>query len=179
MHRAWLLGKDGSPKFDPQGEFLTAGWRNQIYPLAEKLRITMHQPSHLPRTRFAHEAAAWARQQNRFAAFHQEIFHAYFVEDQDISNPEVLKNIARKLRFDDDALQAVLRDKSMADDVDEDLLIGESYRISSAPAYVIGGEVLSGFQQEEALKAAIRRTIAGEPPPEKKAIPQLINISKR
>jgi predicted DsbA family dithiol-disulfide isomerase len=179
VHRAWLPGKDGSPKFDPQGEFLTAGWRNQIYPLAEKLRITMHQPSHLPQTRLAHEAAAWARQQNRFTAFHQEIFHAYFVEDQDIGNPEALKSIARKLRLDDDALQAVLHEKSMADEVDEDLLIGESYRISSVPAYVIGGEVLSGFQEEEALKAAIRRTIAGEPPPEKKAIPQFINISKR
>lgn len=178
--RAHQLRTDGPPRLDPQGEILKRGWQEQILPWAERLGIEMHQPTRLPLTRQAHEAAAWARAQGRFADFHEVIFRAYFVEDADIDDIATLQGLARRLGLDVVDLVASLRERRFTEEVDEDLLIGQTYGVTGVPTFVIGGYLLYGVQEEAALVRAIEAARSGRPVLELKKLPTLpVNITRQ
>lgn len=160
--RAYQLRKDGPPRMDPRGEMMNQGWRNTVLPMAAALGVDMRQPSRLPLTRYAHEAAAWARTQGRFDEFHAAIFRANFNEDLDIGEIETMQQLAWRLGLDAADLAEALRETRHADEVDEDLLIAETYGVRSVPAFVIGGQVLSGVQEEAAFLRALEAARKGE-----------------
>ncbi len=147
---------------EPRGEVMNKAWRDTVLPLAAALGVELRQPSRLPLTRHAHEAVAWARAQGRFDAFHHAILRAHFVEDLDISAIETLQQLAWRLSLDAADLAQALNEQRYAEAVDEDLLIGETYGVRGVPAFVIGGQVLSGVQEEAAFLRAIEAARKGE-----------------
>lgn len=177
--RAFQLRESGPPKFEPRGERMNAGWKNSIYPMAERLGVEMHQPSRLPLTRLAHEAAAWARSKDSFEQFHRRLFNAFFVEDKDFSELVVLKEIAWQAGLNPGELEKALAEQRMADEVDEDLLIARTYGITSVPSCVIGGHVLAGVQDEAILIRAIELARDGKLEAETRKLPHLpVNITR-
>ena len=179
VRRAWLLRVDGPPRLDPMGEAMNEGWRNTIYPMAERLGVEIRQPSRAPLTRMAHEAAAWARTQGRLEEFHRGLFKLLFVEDQDIGDVEVLKELAWKIGLNSSVLAGVLEGGEMTDEVDEDLLIARTYGIKGVPTYVIGGHLIYGVQEDQALIRAIETAREGRFNGEMQKLPNLpINITK-
>lgn len=178
--RAFQLRKSGSPEFDPRGEKMTEGWRNSIYPMAARLGVEINQPSYAPLTRLAHEAAAWARSQGRFDPFHDELFRAHFIYDKDISEISTLKEIAWRVGLNPGELEMALNKQRLAEEVDEDLLIAETYGITIVPTFVIGGHLLQGVQEEAMLVRAIELAQDGKLDAEVKKLPHLpINIAKK
>lgn len=177
--RAFQLRESGPPKFEPRGEHMNASWTNSIYPMAERLGAKINQPSRAPLTRLAHEAAAWARSKNSFEPFHQRLFKAFFVEDKDIGELSVLKEIAWQAGLNPADLERALTERLMADDVDEDLLIARTYGITSVPSFVIGGHVFAGVQDEAVLVRAIELASEGKLEAETKKLPHLpVNITR-
>lgn len=160
--RAYQLRKDGPPRLEPRGAAMNQGWQNTVLPMAAALGVEMRQPSRLPLTRYAHEAAAWARAQDRFDEFHAAILRANFIEDLDIGEIETLQQLAWRLGLDAADLAAALLEQRHADEVDEDLLIAETYGVRGVPAFVIGGQVMSGVQEESTLLRALEATRKGE-----------------
>lgn len=160
--RAYQLRKDGPPRMEPRGAAMNQGWRETVWPMAAALGVEMQQPSRLPLTRYAHEAAAWARAQGRFAEFHAAILRAYFVEDLDIGAIETLQQLAWRLGLDAADLAEALREQRHADEVDEDMLIAETYGVRGVPAFVLGGQALFGVQDEAAYLRAIEAVRKGE-----------------
>jgi predicted DsbA family dithiol-disulfide isomerase len=151
-----------------------------VLPLAERFGVEIHQPSRLPLTRAAHEAAAWARTQGHFDDYHQALFRALYIEDRDFSEITTLKEIARSLGLDADDLEQSLNERRMADEVDEDLLIARTYGLRGVPACVIGGHVLFGLQDENTLVEAIRRAERHDPAPGAGPLPSLpISITRK
>jgi len=178
--RAFQLRKPGEPKLDPRSERITESWRDSVYPMAARFGVEINQPSHAPLTRSAHEAAAWARSQDRFEPFHKELFRAHFVDDIDIGEMSALKEIARRTRLNPGELEQALGERRMAEDVDEDLLIAETYGVTVVPAFVIGGYLLQGVQEESTLVKAIELARDGKLDAEVKKLPHLpISIAKR
>jgi len=148
--------------------------------MAEQSGVEMKRPSHLPLTRLAHEAAAWAREQGRFEDFHRALFRAQFIEERDLGELETLKGIARDLGMNAGDLGRALTERRMADEVDEDLLIGQSYGVRGVPAYVIGGQILFGVQAASTLIEAIERASRMEPAPKPGVLPSIpINITRK
>jgi predicted DsbA family dithiol-disulfide isomerase len=179
VHRAFQLRESGPPRLDPLGEKLTQGWRNSIGPMAASLGLVMKQPTRLPLTRLAHEAAAWARARGAFAPFHEALFRAFFVDDLDIGDPAVLKTVAFRAGLNDADLDAALGERRMADEVDEDRLIAQTYGITSVPTFVIGGHLLRGVQEEATLIRAIELAETGKLDEETRRLPHLpITISR-
>ncbi len=177
--RAYQLRESGPPKFEPRGERMNAAWANSIYPMAERLRSKINQPSHAPLTRLAHEAAAWARARHSFEPFHQRLFKALFLEDQDIGQLAVLKQIAWQSGLNSADLETALAERRLADEVDEDLLIARTYGITMVPSFVIGGHVLAGVQDEAVLIRAIELARDGKLEAETKKLPHLpVNITR-
>jgi predicted DsbA family dithiol-disulfide isomerase len=181
--RAYQLRPEGAPVLDPRGGYWRHAWRNSVYPLAERLDVEMRLPSRQPRTRLAHEAAAWARAQGCFAPYHAALFRACFVEDRDIGETAVLAEIARGIGADARDLERALAEQRMAEEVDEDLMIGRAYGITGVPTFIIGGRALFGVQEEETLARAIKRAGQLETDPAEAAprpLPHLpINITRK
>jgi predicted DsbA family dithiol-disulfide isomerase len=158
---------------------MNAGWKNSICPMAEALDVEIRQPSRLPLTRLAHEAAAWARQQGRFDPFHQQLFKAYFVDDKDFSELSVLKEIAWQVGLNPTELEKALTEHRMAEEVAEDLLIAQTYGITSVPTFIIAGHLLCGVQEEAVFTKAIQLAQTGELEAETRKLPHLpISITR-
>jgi len=159
--RAFELRPDPVPTLDPKGEYLPRAWKNSVYPLAEKLGMTMKRPTVQPRSRLAHEAAHWARSRGRFDDFHAAIFRAFFERGEDIGQIAFLTSLALQVGLDGEALRAALERHEFEPNVLEDERAAESLRISGVPAFVAERrDVLSGVQSVESLRHLVARAQA-------------------
>jgi predicted DsbA family dithiol-disulfide isomerase len=92
--RAFELRPEPVPTLDPDGEYLHRVWSSSVYPVAERLNIKIKLPPVQPRSRRAHEAAHWAKDQGRFSEYNEALFRAFFERGEDISNIDILTRLA-------------------------------------------------------------------------------------
>jgi predicted DsbA family dithiol-disulfide isomerase len=151
--RAFELRPEPVPTLDPKGDYLQRAWKNSVYPLAERLGIKMKLPPVQPRTRLAHEAAHWARTQQRFDDYHAAIFRAFFERGEDIGKIEVLTSLASQLEMESNSLRHALEAHQYEKSVLEDETEAEELGLSGVPAFVANRRAaLSGVQPVENLK---------------------------
>ena len=147
-----------APSLDPAGEYLTRVWRDSVYPLAERLGITMRLPPIQPRSRRAHEAAKWAQTQDRFGAYNEAIFRAFFERGEDISDIEVLVQLARDLKLDDSLLRTALDTKQFEPNVLADENEAATLGLHAVPAFIANRRfALTGVQPVTALEEMVNR----------------------
>lgn len=156
--RAFELRPDPVPTLDPKGDYLQRAWSTSVYPMAERLGITMKLPPIQPRTRLAHEAAHWSRSQGRFDNYHAEIFRAFFERGEDIGDRDVLVSLALELGLDGGSLRQALIDREFEKTVLEDEREASALGIAGVPAFIANRRAaLSGVQPVENLKQLVDR----------------------
>ena len=144
------------PTLDPKGDYLQNAWRNSVYPLAERLGVTMRLPPVQPRSRLAHEAAHWARAEGRFEEMNAAIFRAFFERGENVGEPEVLASLAAGLGLDGDALRRALDAHEFGPGVEEDEREAAELGVSAVPAFVADRRAaLSGVQPVESLRRLV------------------------
>lgn len=156
--KAYELRPEPNPTLNPAGEYLTRVWRDSVYPLAERLGVTMRLPPVQPRSRLAHEAAKWAQTLGRFDDYNAALFRAFFERGEDIGTTEVLVKLAADLELDAtnlrDALDKRKFESSVVNDEQEAAVLG----MSGVPAFVANRRAaLSGVQSVEAFQGLINR----------------------
>lgn len=160
--RAFELRPEPVPTLDPRGDYLQNAWKNSVYPLAERLGVTMRLPPVQPRTRLAHEAAHWARSGGRFDDYHAELFRAFFERGEDIGDVEVLTSLAAALGLRGDSLRRALEAREFEKSVLEDEREAEAAGVGGVPAFVANGRAaLSGVQTVANLKMLVGHARAG------------------
>jgi predicted DsbA family dithiol-disulfide isomerase len=151
--RAFELRPEPVPTLDPDGEYLHRVWRSSVYPMAERLGMTLRLPPVQPRSRRAHEAAHWARTQGRFDDYNAAVFRAFFERGEDIGEAGVLATLAGDLGLDADTLRSALEASEFTESVIADQRAAQALGISGVPAFVADREaMLSGVQSLEALR---------------------------
>jgi predicted DsbA family dithiol-disulfide isomerase len=156
--RAFELRPDPVPTLDPGGEYLQSAWTSSVYPLARKLGQTLQLPHLQPRSRRAHEAARWAREQGRFDAYHEAVFRAFFERGEDIGDVAVLSALADGLGLDGEALRRALDSREHLPGVLEDERQAEALGLRGVPAIVANRRAaLSGVQPVENLRQLVAR----------------------
>ena len=154
--RAFELRPDPVPTLDPRGDYLERVWRSSVYPLAEKMGMTMKLPPLQPRSRRAHEAAHWARAQGRFDAYHAAIFRAFFERGEDIGDTGVLVSLATGLELDGNELRQALADGQFAKGVLDDEQEAGRLGVTGVPAFVANRKAaLTGVRPVENLRTLI------------------------
>jgi predicted DsbA family dithiol-disulfide isomerase len=154
--RAFELRPEPVPTLDPQGDYLQRAWSTSVYPLAERLGVTMRLPPVQPRTRLAHEAAHWARSQGRFDDYHEEIFRAFFERGEDIGDADVLVTLAIELGLESGALHAALRTHEFEKSVLKDESAAARFGVTGVPAFIANRRAtLSGVRPVEHLKQLV------------------------
>lgn len=156
--RAFELRPAPVPTLDPGGEYLRRVWAASVYPLAERLGMTMRLPPVQPRSRLAHEASHWAREQGRFTDYNRAVFRAFFERGEDIGETDVLVSLADALGLDAGALRAALAERRYEAGVVADELASERAGVSGVPAYVVNGRaMLSGVLSAAELRTLVAR----------------------
>ncbi|MDB5903254.1 MAG: disulfide bond formation protein DsbA [Betaproteobacteria bacterium] len=159
--RAFELRPDPAPTLDPDGEYLHRVWGSSVYPMAERLGMTIRLPPVQPRSRRAHEAAHWARGCGRFDEYNAAVFRAFFERGENIGEIGVLVKLAADLGLDEAALRASLETREFELAVIEDERLAQALGLSGVPAFVAGRKAaLSGVQTVAGLRELIEHVRA-------------------
>ena len=105
-------------------------------------------------------AGAYAQEEEpeRFAAFHEGLFRAYFAEGNDLGSDEVLLDVAEVAGLEMDAFRSALAEGSHEAVLAETSRLAAELRIASTPTFVFGQRYAAvGAQSAELLAEAIRR----------------------
>lgn len=156
--RSFELRPNTVPALDPNAEYLHRVWDASVYPLAEKLGVTMKLPPVQPRTRRAHEAAHWARSIGRFDEFHTALLAAFFERGENIGEIDVLVALADSLGMPGDTLRAALVSREFEQAVIDDEELARHTDVGSVPAFIANGRFgVIGVQPVEVLRQLIER----------------------
>ncbi len=125
---------------EPTGDYLVSGWRDSIYPLAEKMgvHIVLPRVSPQPYTRLAFEGALFAREHGKAAIYNHRMFTAFFQDELDIGDVTVLTECVGALGLDQGAFRTALEDRVYSEECAKQLNFGrEALNINSVPTFVI------------------------------------------
>jgi len=111
--------------------------------------------THTYNSRLSQELGKWADTQLGGEAFHDAMFRAYFVEARDISQPDVLLDIAKGVGLSVDEARDVLEKRTFKEAVDADWALSRQYGITGVPTFVVGRRGVVGAQPYEALEQLV------------------------
>lgn len=101
-----------------------------------------------------------------FYPLHESLFHAYFVEGQNIGDEEVLRKLAAECDIPDEIIEAAWSDpytRGPQDQTPKALLAYLQYagalQASSVPTFIFSKEILSGVVTKDTLMEAARNMI--------------------
>jgi predicted DsbA family dithiol-disulfide isomerase len=150
--RAFELRPEPVPTLDPDGEYLHRVWGSSVYPMAERLGMTLRLPPVQPRSRRAHEAAHWSRTQGQFDHYNAAVFRAFFERGEDIGKIDVLAKLAEDLALGAESLRNALEAGEFEQSALADQRAAQALGVRGVPAFVANRTAaLSGVQTVEGL----------------------------
>lgn len=154
-----------APTLKPEGSYLQQAWRNGVYPLAERMGVSITLPSVSPQpyTRLAFEGLEFAKDHGAGDEYNSGVMRAFFQRSENIGELGVLTRIAAEAGLAEAPFREALEKGIYADRVAQLLRhANEEIRVTGVPLFVIGSERLSGVQSKSALEAAIARQAGNE-----------------
>jgi 2-hydroxychromene-2-carboxylate isomerase len=96
----------------------------------------------------------WVQDQDVALAkkFALALYHAYFAEDRDISNPEITANVAAKLGIDKAALAAALNDAAVKERTRNEVDAAIERGVFGSPYIVVDGEPFWGADRLDQIE---------------------------
>lgn len=109
----------------------------------------------------AHVLIERARDKGTQVALARDLFHAYFLEGRDLSDPDVLARVASAHGFETDEALALVADGKERDAVKTAAREASQQGVSGVPFFVFGGKyALSGAQPVDVFLQAIDKAVA-------------------
>ncbi|NDZ81026.1 DsbA family oxidoreductase [Streptomyces sp. SID10853] len=152
------------PTLRPEDDYLPGIWQRAVYPMARRLGvgITLPTVSPQPYTRLAFEGCQYAAEQGRGTEYTRRMFRAFFQEDQDLGQPDVLTALAGEIGLDTGEFRAALDDGAYRGAHEDALREAAAHRIRSVPTFLIGDTRIEGVPSTEQLRKAILDAQAGQ-----------------
>jgi predicted DsbA family dithiol-disulfide isomerase len=111
--------------------------------------------THTYNSRLAQEVGKWADAAGHGDAFHEAMFHAYFVAGRNIADVETLAQIAESVGLSADAARAVMAERRFQAAVDADWQRSRDYGITGVPTFVANERGVVGAQPYEILERLV------------------------
>lgn len=148
------------------------GKANAAYDHAKKLGkeagLTINEATaYNTNTMDAHRMVQWAK-----ATYHDsvltekladDLFYAYFTENKELANHDVLLEIAKKNKLDIAAVKKVLASNDYQDVVMQEEADLESRGVESVPYFIINGQQFDGVQDVSTFKTVIGAGLGMKP----------------
>lgn len=141
--------------------WLEAAWEQSVLPLAKELGVRLERPTIKTRTRKAHEAVAYARNEGVRDAMHDAVFRAYWQEGRDIGRIDVLMEIGGEIGLDRLGLKVALDIDQWTARVEQDIAGARHIGVDGVPAYLLlqgdsKAELRVGLQRQSELREWVR-----------------------
>ena len=134
------------PEGRPRDEVLPPQYRARIEEnlkqMAQQSGLTLKVHERLINSRPALQAAEFARAQGRFEPMHRELFRAYWDEGRDVSDLEVLREVAARAGVDAAGMEEAVTQNRYGDYLDARRQEAEELMIDGIPAHVIADRYL-------------------------------------
>lgn len=130
-------------------------WAESLGPIVEKLGLDMKLPPKViprPYTRLAFEGYHFAREQGKGEEYNDRMYQAYFSEELDIGDLQVLVELAGKMGLDQRAFEKALKSGAYREIQEkEDAYSKNVLKVESVPTIFIGETRINGgvYDREE------------------------------
>lgn len=164
------LTEEPAPKIDTyHDEERKERWAKTLVPICEKLDIQMKLPPHViprPYTRLAWEGFYFAKEKGKGDEYSTRLYDAYFVDELDIGNLQVLIKLAKELGLDEKEFQTALKiGKYSKIEKQEVQYAKEVLKVTSVPTIYIGKQKVDGaIYSKEELKRLIEEALKEDDP---------------
>lgn len=107
----------------------------------------------------AHRMIHFAKDYEKNNEMTEALFKAYFTDSKNISDFNVLGDIAKSIGLDKDEVIKILNSDMYKKEVREDEALARSYSITSVPTFIINDKfIISGAQSEEVFLMALNKS---------------------
>ena len=110
-------------------------------------------------SRLAQELGTWADTQKGGDTIHEKIYQAYFVENKNVSQIDVLIDIVKHVGLNEAEAKNVLEDRTFKEAVDKDWAKAREVGVTGVPTYLAGGAGVVGAQSYETLAQLVEHAI--------------------
>ncbi|ENM5872746.1 DsbA family protein [Vibrio mimicus] len=147
------------PTLRPEDPYLPDIWKRSVYPTAEKLGVSIKLPtiSPQPRTDKAFQIFAMAEEQGKGHEFNIAAMEAFFQQNKNIGDIDVLVEIAAEIGLDKNEVLTAL---------DEGIYLlthkaaqrhaVEEAKISSVPTIIVGKKKFTGVPNPDEFRKALK-----------------------
>lgn len=148
-----------TPTLKPEDEYLPRVWKASVYPMAERLGVPIQLPtvSPQPYTRKAFLGLQYAKQQGKGNEYTTAVMKAFFQQNLNIGEDQVLKNILANLGLNPAGLDEFVNSPLANAQHDADLQYTKQLGIQAVPSLAVGKQFFSGVPSVQALRDAIQR----------------------
>lgn len=153
-----------TPTLKPEDEYLPRVWESSVYPMAESLGLEIKLPtvSPQPYTHLAFEGYQFASAHGKGEEYSNRMFEAFFKEDKNIGDVEVLTELAQEIGLDPLAYRQALESRKYKEQHQEALQEAQKYGILAVPTFQIGRRLYQGVIPKEQLREIIRESKPNE-----------------
>lgn len=150
----------------PEDEYLPRVWNQSVYPMAAQygLKMVLPKVSPQPYTHLAFEGFQYAKEHGKGNEYTLRMFKAFFEEEQDIGQIDVLTSLAGELGLNEQEFRQALETRKY-EDIHRKALehAYQEAQITAVPTIVIGETVLQGVRSKESLERVIEEELAKKP----------------
>ncbi|MFD3002309.1 DsbA family protein [Pontibacter toksunensis] len=151
-----------TPTLKPEENYLQTTWKNSVYPMAEQLDIPMVLPkvSPQPYTHHAFEGYQYAREKGLGNAYSHRMFTAFFQEEQDLGDLDVLANLAEEVGLDASEFKSAVESGKYKEA--HLMALRHAYEevgVSAVPTFIIGNKKVRGLLREKDLRRLIQQEL--------------------
>ncbi len=159
------------PNIPPEGMSRKEASAGRVYPegylenmlqTARDSGIDMKRPALVPNTRLAHEATEFAGDNGKLWEIHRAIFAAYFEDEQNIGDIDVLVRIGESVGLDAAELRAALESRRYTPRIDLQLKWAAAAGVTGVPMVIYNERfAVTGAQDYEVFHDVAHRVASG------------------
>lgn len=142
----------------PEEDYLQSTWKQGVYPMAEQMGIDIVLPSVSPQpyTHLAFEGYQYAKNQGKGEKYNDRMLRAFFQEEQDIGDIDVLTRLAGEIGLDEAEYRKAVEERKYKDTHQQALQYAyNEENITAVPTFVIGDTKIAGLRSKETLEQII------------------------
>jgi len=94
-----------------------------------------------------------------FYALHEKLFHAYFVEGNNIGDRNILKLLAADCGVDENIIETAWSDEQFQKRLLDNFNAARKYDVQSVPSFVFGDVILTGVVTEKDFRVAAEKVL--------------------
>ena len=133
--------------------------REHVKGLAKEENLDLKPHTRISNSKMALQLAEFAKENEKFDEYHDEVFKAYWMDVRDIGNPDILFDIIQKIGLDPNEARNFLEGGKAAQKIGEFLSEAKALGIDGVPTFLIGSKIVEGAQPYEVIKRAVNQGI--------------------